>query len=268
MLDTVARPGGARRRRRASTRRRPRQRLVKAIGNGPAEGALEDGHLDDPVLPRRPDLRGRRARAGPRRPPLHRHPVVARRRRLRAARPRGAAPPRPRLARGPRPQRARHVETRSCPPRTRTSCPRAACTVAPRRRAPHVGPRDVARLQRAVRGNGDGAVPTRAFKQRVDEENAQHGLSRPARPRPGGDPVPLDEVEPTNEIVEALLDRRDEPRRALARGARDAGDRDEPHRRRAPTRGEGGEDRAATRRPQRRRAPLARSSRSPRGALA
>ena len=31
---------------------------------GPAEGDLQDGHLDDPLLPRRPDLRGGRPRRG------------------------------------------------------------------------------------------------------------------------------------------------------------------------------------------------------------
>ncbi len=41
-------------------------------------------------------------------------------------------------------------------------------------------------------------------------------------------PVPLDEVEPASEIVKTVLHRRDELRLDLRRGARDAGDRDEP----------------------------------------
>ena len=64
---------------------------------GAAEDALEDGDLDDPVVLRRPDLRGRRPRARARRPPLHRHRVAHRRRRHRDLRARHARPPRPRL---------------------------------------------------------------------------------------------------------------------------------------------------------------------------
>ena len=44
-------------------------------------------------------------------------------------------------------------------------------------------------------------------------------------------PIPLEEVEPAEAIVRALRDRRDVARRDLARGARDARDRDEPPRR-------------------------------------
>ena len=75
-----ARPGGAQRR--------------QGDRQGPAQDALEDGDLDDPVLQRGADLRGRRARARRDRPPLHRHGVADRRRRHRRARARDArAPP-------------------------------------------------------------------------------------------------------------------------------------------------------------------------------
>ena len=54
---------------------------------GPAEDDLEDGHLDDPVVLRRPGLRGDRALARARRPSLHRHRLAHRRHRDRGARP-------------------------------------------------------------------------------------------------------------------------------------------------------------------------------------
>ncbi len=47
----------------------------------------------------------------------------------------------------------------------------------------------------------------------------------------GRTPVPVEEVEPAATIVQALRHRRDEPRLDLDRGAHDARDRDEPHRR-------------------------------------
>ena len=47
---------------------------------GAAEDDVEDGDLDDPVVLRRPDLRGRWPVARPRRAPLHRHCVAHRRR--------------------------------------------------------------------------------------------------------------------------------------------------------------------------------------------
>ena len=53
---------------------------------GTAEDDLEDGHLDDPVVLRRPGLRGDRALARARRPSLHRHRVAHRRDRDRGAR--------------------------------------------------------------------------------------------------------------------------------------------------------------------------------------
>ncbi len=64
---------------------------------GPAEDDLQDGDLDDPVLLRRADLRGRRARPRADRPALHRHRVAHRRHRPARARRRGARAPLPRL---------------------------------------------------------------------------------------------------------------------------------------------------------------------------
>ena len=90
-LTELAAPG-ARRAGRAQRRQGDRQ--------GPAQDALEDGHLDDPVLQRRADLRGRRARLGHGRAPLHRHGVADRRHRARRARARDARAPPARLPRG------------------------------------------------------------------------------------------------------------------------------------------------------------------------
>ncbi len=70
---------------------------------GPDEDDLEDGDLDDPVLLRRADLRGGRARAGADRQALHGHGVADRRGRARAARPGGDRAALPRVsADGPR----------------------------------------------------------------------------------------------------------------------------------------------------------------------
>ena len=101
---------------------------------GAPEDALEDGDLDDPLLLRRPDLRGRGPRARARRAPLHRHRVAHRRRRHRRLRERHARPARARL-----PGRPRHAAARDRPLR-----------LAARRRAPPVEPRD----DRAPAGRG------------------------------------------------------------------------------------------------------------------
>ncbi len=91
-----------------------------------AQDDLQDGHLHDPVLPQRADLRGGRSLPGADRPPLHRHRLADRRRRPARARAGGAGAPRPRLSGAPR----RH------PAGGRGVC------VAARRGAPHLEPRD------------------------------------------------------------------------------------------------------------------------------
>ena len=65
---------------------------------GPAQDDLQDGHLDHPVLLRRPDLRGGRARARADRQALHRHGLADRRHRSRRAGDRGAGASLPRLS--------------------------------------------------------------------------------------------------------------------------------------------------------------------------
>ena len=197
------------------------------------------------LLPRRPDLRGGRPRRRAGRAPLHGHPVADRRHRpapssqarrssaTRAPIRKQHGLPLPALRRGGR---------RSRPP-TRSCCRRAASTSGAATASSTCGsPRRSPSLQRAARepavslngtGNGDGPRPSyEEFSRRVNDENASRGLlrgllrlreaARAGRPRrrraEQGDPA-------------ALHHRCDEPRRPLARGPRDAGDRDEPHRR-------------------------------------
>ena len=228
-----ARIAGRPRRDGPHARRDGRQREREAPGQGdrqgPAEDDLEDGHLDDPVLLRRADLRGGRPRRRPRRPVLHRHAVAHRRHRRRDARARGARPPRARL----RPQ-----------PRARPAAGRRRLPLAPRRRAPRLEPDDRRTLQNAVGLNPDaepGPVSYEEFADAVNDEAA--GRRRCAACWTSSPPAARSRSTRSSRQRDrqALLDRRDEPRLDLARGARDAGDRDEPPRRRSNT-GEGGED--------------------------
>ena len=63
-------------------------------------------------------------------------------------------------------------------------------------------PETISNLQRAAQGNGSGKVHYAAFSERVNEENAQHGLIRGLlRMRQPGPPIAVEEVEPANEIV-------------------------------------------------------------------
>jgi glutamate synthase (NADPH) large chain len=63
-------------------------------------------------------------------------------------------------------------------------------------------PDTIASLQLAARGNGSGAEHYAEFSERVNQENAGHGLIRGLLgTKPLGPPVPLDEVEPVEEIV-------------------------------------------------------------------
>ncbi len=118
-------------------RRRPRPRrdrlrdraVERRQGHrqGPAEDDLQDGHLDDPVLQRGADLRGRRPGPDADRALLRRHRVADRRHRRRHPRARDAGPPRARV----RPALHR-----------RPAAGRRRLRVAPRGRAPHVEPGD------------------------------------------------------------------------------------------------------------------------------
>jgi hypothetical protein len=72
-----------------------------------------------------------------------------------------------------------------------------------------------------------------------DDSSAVARLRGPVQAGP--EPIPIDEVEPAAEIVKRFQDRRDVSRLRSARGARESGHRDEPHRRQVEHR-EGGED--------------------------
>ena len=108
------------------TQEEAQRRAVKGIAQGPAEDALEDGNLDDPVLLRCADLRGGRARAGLRRAALQRVPPPASEASVSASSRARPSPPCPGVPRDGR---------------TRCFRRRALC-LAPRRRAPPVEPRD------------------------------------------------------------------------------------------------------------------------------
>ena len=142
-------------------RRGPRAGGGQGARRGPAEGALEARHLDRLLLPRRPGLRGDRARPRARRHLVHRHPLAARRGRDRGARARGAGPPRPRLA-------GRRVAA---------AAGRRRLRLAPRRRAPRLEP-----------GVGDAAAEGGARRERRRPRGLRGlpraGRRRAARPHP------------------------------------------------------------------------------------
>ncbi len=147
---------------------------------GPAQDDLQDGDLDDPVLQRRADLRGRRPRAGARRPLLHRHRVADRRHRARRARARGARAPRAGLP------GARSVGR----PRGAPAAQRRPVRLAARRRAPDVEPgRDLQapalgpprRLEdlRGVRRRDERGVRAAGLAARADEVPLGAGRRHP-----------------------------------------------------------------------------------------
>ena len=183
---------------------------------GPAEDDVEDGHLDDAVVLRRADLRGRRPRARARRAPLHRH-------RRRASAGSGSRRSPSRRSRGT-PARTRARPTRCC--RSSASTPGAATastTSGTRTRSP---------CSSTPSAHG-GWETYEEYSRTVNAESARRrtirGLLAFRFREDGG--IPLDEVEPAAEIVKRFVHRRDVARLALARGARDARDRDEPDRR-------------------------------------
>ena len=119
---------------------------------GPAQDDLEDGHLDDPVLLRRADLRGRRARAG------------ADRRATSPARRRGSAASASTCSRA-----RRSSATRAPTPTARTSLLPVGGVYAWRRDGEHHmwNPETIALLQHAVRHGGAADLRgVRAARQR------------------------------------------------------------------------------------------------------
>ena len=202
---------------------------------GPAEDPLEDRDRDHPLLPRRADLRDRRPRRAGGRRALRRHPLPARRHRRRRARRarRSTATPTPTRAR----TAWRCAELRRGGGAARRP-PEAAAAgrrlpLAPRRREAHVGPGDdrLAAARGPLRGRRRAGVLRRVQPPGQRGERAARAAARAARPARERHPLRPARGRGGEGDRQALLDRRDEPRRALAGGARDARDRDEPHRR-------------------------------------
>ena len=92
-------------------------------------------------------------------------------------------------------------------------------------------PQSIAKLQHAVRGNSLYRLPGLCRDDQRPERAAADDPRPDASSSCADEPVPLDEVEPAADDRPALRDRRDELRLDQPRGAHDAGDRDEPHRR-------------------------------------
>ena len=99
--------------------------------------------------------------------------------------------------------RARHVEQALLPAAHEELLPQGGVYAWRRDGERHMwDPETISTLQRASTGNGDAAVHYSVFSERVNEENAQHGLIRGLlKPDPVGAPVPLDEVEDIKTIA-------------------------------------------------------------------
>ena len=166
--------------------------------------------------------------------------------------------------------RARHVEQALLPAAHEEILPQGGVYAWRRDGERHMwDPETISTLQRAAKGNGDAPIHYSVFSQRVNEENAQHGLIRGLlKPTPVGRPVPLDEVEDIKTIAKRFSTGAMSLARSGSRSARNPGNRDEPHRRALQLgRGRRG-SRAATRRTPTATSAARRSSRSPPGALA
>ena len=208
-------------------RREGDQAVHQGDRQGPAQGHVQDGHLDLPVLLRRADVRGRRPRRGFRAPVLHRHGEPDRRRRLGGG-------------------RARRARTVTAPPSaTRRCIARTALDVGGNyqyrvaRRGPPVQRRNRCRCC-STRCAAPATILAGALQanmppcstSRSERLLTIRGLFRikPAD-EDGREPVPLDEVESTASIVKRFSTG------AMSFGSisREAHDharhRDEPHRR-------------------------------------
>jgi glutamate synthase (NADPH/NADH) large chain len=229
------------------------EELHQGRRQGRAQGDVQDGHLHRRVLHRRPDLRGRRPRPGPRRRVLHRHHLlggigldeIAAEVAASRAGPTPTAPERAHreLEVAASTSGAARASTTSSTPR------RSSSSSTPRARAATTSSRST----RAWSTTSRATWPPCA------------ACSSSSRGRP--QPVPIDEVEPVSRDREALLHRRDELRLDLGRGARDAGHRHEPPRRQVQHR-RGRRGPRALHADCQRRLASAPSSRWPRGASA
>ena len=169
------------------TRGRGRERYVAGRRQGPAQGLLQDGHLDRPELPRRADLRGRRASA---RGLVERYfPGTV--------------------------SRVGGIELDDLARRRSRACTPARSRGRRRRSSTHGGEYRFAPggERHAWDPDVDRAAPARrSRRQRGQLPRVRRGAStRPRRPRPcaacsssgpAAAPLPLDEVEPSAEIVQ------------------------------------------------------------------
>ena len=150
-----------------------------------------------------------------------------------------------------------HRHVRAYPEAARRCCRSAASTPGARDGEHHQwNPASIAKLQHAVRHGGRQTYDEWAteMNEPTTRRASLRGLLGFKFRADGG--IPLDEVEPGERDRQALRDRRDVARLALARGARDARHRHEPARRQVEHgRGRGGPG-ALHARPERRLAPL------------
>ncbi len=210
---------------RAHLAREGRQEPPQGARQGRPQDHVEDGHLDGELLRGRAVLRSDRALAGVRRRVLHRHAEHPRRRRHRRDRRRERDAARPRLParrRGARPRAAR--DRRRVPVASRG----AAAPLQPRHGLPAPARDARAALRRLPR--------LHAPRRRAG--GAAHDAPRAVQAADGGaaaDPDRRGRADLGDH--QALQHGCDELRLDLAGGARDARDRDEPHRRPVEHRG-------------------------------
>ena len=187
-----------------------RQALHQVDRQGPAQGDVQDGHLDLPVLLRRADLRRRRPVLEVRRPRLLRHRDDDRgRRHGRDRRGDGAAPSR-RLRRFAGLPRPRSTSAASMPSasaaRTMSGTPTRCATCS---------------MPCAATCRTSTAPSRRASTSRMSASSPSAACSTSrTRRRTGATPVPLEEVEPAADIVRASRPARCRSARSRARRTR------------------------------------------------
>ena len=192
------------------------EELPQGGRQGRPQGDDQDGHLDAAELPGRADLRGHRPRPRGRRALLHLDGLAHRGRR-----PRRASRSEAQL---------RHDHAYKVSPALDGDLDAGGQYQWRRRGEYHMyNPNTIAKLQHAVR-----AGSYKMFKEYTaaanDESRRLCTIRGLLRFKPGT-PIPLDEVEPASRDREALQDRRHVARLDQPRGAREPGDRHEPHRR-------------------------------------
>ena len=164
------------------------QELHQGPQQGHPQGHLEDGDLDHPVLPRRPDLRGDRPRRRVRRPLLHLDGLADRRRRPRRDRRGGAG-----RATGARSRSGRSASPSSTGAASTSGGATASTTCStPRRCSSSSTPRGAGQY-----GDLQGVHPARSTtRARTSARSAASSSSSRRR-----EPIPLDEVEPVESIL-------------------------------------------------------------------